>query len=66
MFAEAIKEIAKEELHHAEELAERILELGGTPVLMWDDVNPTANCKYPTSLPDDKDDHRDTEHGYEQ
>jgi bacterioferritin len=55
MFAEAIKEIAMEELHHSEELAERILELGGTPVLMWDDVNKLANCKYPESLPDDKD-----------
>jgi bacterioferritin len=55
MFAEAIKEIAMEELHHAEELAERILELGGTPILMWDDVNKLANCKYPTSLPEDKD-----------
>ncbi len=55
MFADAIKEIAMEELHHAEEIAERILELGGTPVLMWDDVNKLANCKYPTNLPGEKD-----------
>jgi bacterioferritin len=53
---EVIKELeehAEEELEHAEMLAERIIQLGGTPVLepkVWYDV---ANCKYmPPKDPD--------------
>ncbi len=54
-FAKEIKNIAEEELEHAEEVAERILELGGTPTIMWDDINKKANCKYPDKLPNEKD-----------
>ncbi len=54
-FAKEVKDIAMEELEHAEELADRILELGGKPVLMWDEVNQVANCKYPEQLPDETD-----------
>ncbi|MBN1328290.1 MAG: ferritin-like domain-containing protein [Candidatus Heimdallarchaeota archaeon] len=54
-FAEAVKEIAMEELEHAEELAERILQLGGELVTDFMKLNSLANCKYPTSLPKPKD-----------
>jgi len=54
-FADAVKEIAEEELEHADELAERILELGGQPIVIWDEVNQHANCKYPNTLPDAND-----------
>lgn len=50
-----LEEHAKEELEHAEELAERIIQLGGIPVLepkLWYEV---ANCKYlPPKDPDVK------------
>lgn len=39
-------EHAKEELGHAEKLATRIIELGGTPVLDPDDWQKIAICKY--------------------
>lgn len=54
-FAKAIKHIASEELEHAEEVAERILNLGGTPITNWDDINKKANCPYPNTLPGSKD-----------
>lgn len=37
---------AKEELEHAELLATRIIQLGGTPVLTPADWEKTASCKY--------------------
>ncbi len=40
------EEHAKEELKHAEWLAERIIQLGGTPVLFPADWDKIAECKY--------------------
>ncbi len=40
------EEHANEELEHARKLAERILELGGTPVLSPEDWSRIAKCKY--------------------
>ncbi|MHA1991401.1 MAG: ferritin-like domain-containing protein [Candidatus Hodarchaeales archaeon] len=54
-FADAIKHIAKEELEHAEEVAGRILDLGGAPITDWDEINKKANCPYPSKLPGEKD-----------
>lgn len=54
-FADNVKEIAMEELEHAEELAERILQLGGDLVIDINQLNKIANCKYPASLPKPKD-----------
>lgn len=39
-------EHAKEELEHAEDLAERILQLGGTPLLKPEDWYRQTNCGY--------------------
>lgn len=39
-------EHAQEELAHADKLANRIIELGGTPVLTPQDWQTTALCKY--------------------
>ncbi len=39
-------EHAKEELEHADMLANRIIQLGGTPVLNPDDWSKIAKCKY--------------------
>ena len=39
-------EHAKEELEHADMLANRIIQLGGTPVIHFDDLNKIAKCKY--------------------
>ena len=39
-------EHAKEELEHADMLAERIIQLGDTPVLSPDDWSKLAKCKY--------------------
>lgn len=41
-------EHAKEELQHADWLAERIIQLGGTPILNPDEWSKTAVCKYIT------------------
>ena len=43
---EEFEEHAKEELEHADMLAERIIQLGGTPVLNPDDWSKLAKCKY--------------------
>ena len=37
--------IAAEELEHSEEIAARILELGGEPIRDFEKLQPTANCK---------------------
>ena len=39
-------EHAKEELEHADMLANRILQLGGTPLINPDDWSKLAKCKY--------------------
>lgn len=39
---------AKEELEHAEKLADRIIQLNGTPVLAPSDWEKLARCKYAT------------------
>ncbi|MDL2312135.1 ferritin [Bacteroidales bacterium OttesenSCG-928-B11] len=44
-------EHANEELEHAEMIAERIIQLGGTPVLSPDEWSKLAHCKY--ARPDD-------------
>ena len=54
-FAKAILEIAEEEEEHADELAERIQELGGELITDWDQINVIANCRYPTELPKNSD-----------
>lgn len=49
MFPMAVKEledIAKEELEHAEELIERIIQLGGTPVVDPKKYYDLTNCGY--------------------
>ncbi len=50
-----LERIADEELEHAEELVDRIGELGGTPPQNFDNLGDVANC--PTvDLPDSLDD----------
>lgn len=39
-----LDKIAAEELEHSEELATRILELGGEPIRDFERLQPTANC----------------------
>lgn len=46
-------EHAKEEREHAEMLAARILQLGGTPVNNPDDWSKLAKCKYEAPLQED-------------
>ena len=54
--AEQLEEIAKEELEHSEELAERIIQLGGEPIGDWDAVTKMAN--YPkVDIPKDRSDY---------
>ncbi len=48
-----LEEHAKEELKHATMLAERIIQLGGTPVLEPKEWYTVANCRYePPTNPD--------------
>ncbi len=44
--AEEFMEHAKEELKHADWLSERILQLGGTPILNPEEWQKAAECKY--------------------
>ena len=44
--ADEFLEHANEELDHAQKLATRIIELGGTPILNPDEWQKTALCKY--------------------
>jgi bacterioferritin len=54
--AEQLQEIANEELEHSEELAERIIQLGGEPLDNWDAI--TKNANYPkVELPKDRGDY---------
>ncbi|MCF7899386.1 hypothetical protein K9L05_01925 [Candidatus Babeliales bacterium] len=41
-----LMEHATEELSHAQMLADRIIQLGGTPIINFDDISKLANCKY--------------------
>jgi len=45
--AEFLNKIAKDELEHATELAERIIELGGLPTNNISDLAKNANAPYP-------------------
>lgn len=45
--AEFLGKIAKDELEHAQELAERIIELGGLPTNNLSDLAKNANAPYP-------------------
>lgn len=53
--ASALKDTAKEELEHQEELAERIASLGGTPVADVSQLVSASNAGYPTPPKDPKD-----------
>ncbi|HPB20109.1 MAG TPA: ferritin-like domain-containing protein [Bacteroidales bacterium] len=44
--ANELMEHANEELEHAEKLAERILQLGGTPIIKPEDWYKMCNCGY--------------------
>ena len=44
--AKELEEMATEELKHAGILADKIIELGGTPVLTPKDWHKIANCSY--------------------
>jgi bacterioferritin len=46
IIAGELEEHAKEELEHAEKLAERIITLGGTPLLKPEDWLKESNCGY--------------------
>ena len=50
---EEFLEHAKEELEHANMLANRILQLGGTPIINPDDWSKLAKCKYEAPLNED-------------
>lgn len=51
--ASELEEHAKEELGHAEELTERIITLGGSPILSPQDLLKQTNCGY--DIPSDPD-----------
>ena len=54
--ADQLEEIAQEELEHSEELAERIIQLGGEPLDDWDAI--TKNANYPKiDIPEDRSDY---------
>src|SRR5512137_566404 len=52
---EFLDKIAKDELEHATELAERIIELGGLPTNDLGDISKNANGPYPGVMKDLKD-----------
>lgn len=52
-FAEKVKDIAYEELEHADELADRIAQLGGQVLTDLTALNTEANCKYEKNFPKD-------------
>jgi bacterioferritin len=53
--ASAIDDIAKEELEHMSELADRIFELGGEPERDLEDLQKIANCKKVVFPKDERD-----------
>ena len=57
VFAEKLDQVAKEELEHAEELEERLVQLGESPIKDWTAIEKIANCPkvyYPDTLEDIK------------
>ncbi len=50
--ASALEKAAKDEEEHADELAERIIQLGGEPIRDFSKIVPEANCPK-VDLPDD-------------
>jgi len=50
----ALKEVAKEELEHAEELTERIIQLGGKPIADPKEFYTKTNCGYEVPSEDTK------------
>lgn len=50
---EEFLEHAKEELEHADMLANRILQLGGIPVINFDELTKLAKCKYEAPINED-------------
>jgi bacterioferritin len=50
--AEFLNKIAKDELEHATELAERIIELGGLPTNNLSAIEKNANSPYPGVMKD--------------
>jgi bacterioferritin len=53
--AESLKDTAKDELEHQNELAERIAQLGGKPVADVSKLVETSNAGYPTPPANEKD-----------
>jgi bacterioferritin len=49
---EFLNKIAKDELEHAQELAERIIELGGLPTNSLSNIEKNANSPYPGVMKD--------------
>lgn len=52
--AKELKDIAKEELEHADELTERIIQLGGTPLVDPKQFYDKTNCGYEVPVEDTK------------
>lgn len=50
----ALKEVAKDELEHAEELTERIIQLGGKPIADPKELYDKTNCGYEVPSEDAK------------
>jgi len=46
IIAEELEDHAKEELHHADMLVERMIQLGGTPLLSPESIQKETNCGY--------------------
>ncbi|MCM8831697.1 MAG: bacterioferritin [Candidatus Omnitrophica bacterium] len=53
--SEFLEKIAKDEIEHAQELADRILELGGTPIDNPTELEKNANAPYPKPPKDTSD-----------
>jgi bacterioferritin len=49
---ETLKEVAKDELEHAGELSERIIQLGGCPVADIKELMKSSNCGYAAPVTD--------------
>ncbi|MBR1915850.1 MAG: ferritin [Alphaproteobacteria bacterium] len=50
---EEFEEHAKQEYKHASMVADRIIQLGGTPVINFDDLSKLAKCKYEAPINED-------------
>lgn len=47
------EEHARQEYEHASMVADRIIELGGTPVINFDDLSKLSKCKYEAPINED-------------